>query len=75
MVMELYYHVNFIKKKKFCRFDFSYVKNLKEEISGNVEVNLKNPGKKAVFDPLSDTVLEEKEKLSIVSNVLKHLQI
>ena len=73
-VMQIYFYVYKIEKEE-CEFVFTYLKNDEQEVYGIARVELDSCPIRITFDPISEACLNEKEKRSIISEVLTNINI
>jgi hypothetical protein len=72
--MRIYFHVCKIEKDE-CEFVFTYLKNDEHDISGRATVQLNVCPVNITFDTDSEMLLCEKEKRSIISEVLTNIKL
>jgi hypothetical protein len=73
-MMDLYYEVIKLDKRKGCRFKFTSVKSKEVIIQGTVDVDFGKKENFICFDPQSDVRLSREEKEYIVTYVLKYIE-
>jgi hypothetical protein len=72
--MDVFYHVDFLQRRKKCKIKFSYTRDPMRYITGDILIYCRNDELKISFENYKYTINED-EKQFILNRVLKNLNI